>query len=333
MPDKSRPMKVFVSIDIPDIGIEKLRAAGFEVSVWNEDRPITQAELIDASKRNEALLCTSADRIDKHFLYECRHLRIISQYAAGFDNIDLGEATRLGIPVGYTPDAMSAATADVAFGLMIAVSRKMFHMHKTILKGRWGFFRPKADLGMELKNKTLGVFGLGRIGYEMAKRCRGAFDMNIIYCNRTPNEIAEKMLGAKKVTFDELLTFSDVLSVHCKLTDETRGIFNSSTFEKMKRSSIFINTSRGAVHNEDDLFKALENNKIWGAGLDVTNPEPMKPDHPLLNMENVCILPHIGSATMEARNEMSRVAAENIIEFYKSKNVPNILNAEVLTRL
>lgn len=191
------------------------------------------------------------------------------------------------------------------------------------------FFRPKAHLGVELKNKTLGIFGLGRIGMEMAKRCKGAYNMHIIYCNRSQNSLAEELLQARKVSFDELLAQSDVLSVHCSLTDETREIIDRLAFEKMKRTAIFINTARGAIHNEEDLFDALKNNVIWGAGLDVTNPEPMKSDHPLLSMENVAILPHIGSSTIEARNAMSRLCAENIIQGLRGNRLPNIVNPEI----
>jgi glyoxylate reductase len=248
----------------------------------------------------------------------------------GYDNINIAEATRLGIPVGYAPGAMSDATADVAFGLMIAASRKMFYMHKAIEKGEWKDFNPIANLGIELKNKTLGIFGLGRIGLEMGIRCRGAYNMNIIYNNRKPNKDAEKILSARFVSFEELLANSDILSVHCALNNETRGIFNQEAFSQMKRSSIFINTARGGVHNEMDLIDALTSGVIWGAGLDVTNPEPMNSNNPLLSMPNVAVLPHIGSATVEARNQMARLAALNIVEFYKSGTIPNIINPEAL---
>jgi glyoxylate reductase len=321
-----KEVKILVSRQIPEKGIALLRDAGFTVTVWPLDRPMTPSELIEEAKKNTALICLSADKINKDFLNECRHLDIISQFAAGFDNIDIAEATRIGIPVGNAPDAMSDATADIAFGLMLAVSRKMFYMHKTIGKGEWKFFRPMGNLGMEMKKKTLGVFGLGRIGVEMAKRCKGAYEMDIIYHNRGRNETAEKELNAKRVSFDELLRQSDVLSVHSVLNEETRGIFNKAAFDKMKPTSIFINTSRGGVHDEKDLVDALNNGNIWGAGLDVTNPEPMKADNPLLDMENVAILPHIGSATIEARTEMSRQAAVNVLEFYKGNKIPNWLN-------
>lgn len=156
--------------------------------------------------------------------------------------------------------------------------------------------------------------------------------MNIIYCNRKTNPDAERLYGAKQVSFDELLQQSDVISVHSVMSKETKEIFNKDAFGKMKPGSIFINTARGGIHNEKDLIDALNNGTIRGAGLDVTNPEPMKPDNPLLEMENVCILPHIGSATIEARNEMSRMAAENIISYYKNNTVPNIVNPEVLKK-
>jgi glyoxylate reductase len=322
--------KVLISSDLPQIAAELLKKEGFELSAWHLERPMTQVELMAETKKNNALLSLITDTIDEIFLNECRHLDFISQCGAGYDNIDLKEATRLKIPVANTPDAMSQATADIAFGLMIAVSRKMFYLHKTIAKGEWGYFRPKANLGIELRNKTLGVFGMGRIGTEMAKRCVGAFNMKIIYYNRTANPLAEKMLDARFADFETLLKESDVISVHSVLSAETRGIFNKAVFNKMKPTAIFINTSRGAIHHELDLIEALENARIWGAGLDVTNPEPMQAGNPLLSMENVAVLPHVGSGTIEARNEMAKSAAENIIEFYKSGRVSNILNPESL---
>jgi glyoxylate reductase len=307
-----------------------LKKEGFNVSVWPHDWPMKPVELIEEGKIANAFITLSTDTIDKEFLNECRYLDIISQFAAGYDNINIAEATRLGIPVGYAPGAMSDATADVAFGVMIATSRKMFYMHKSITNGEWSYFRPKANLGIELKNKTLGIFGLGRIGMQMATRCKGAYNMKIIYCNRKPNAEAEKILDATYVNFEDLLDESDVLSVHSALNDETRNIFNKNAFTKMKSGSIFINTARGGMHNENDLLEALDTGAIWGAGLDVTNPEPMNSTNPLLSMPNVAVLPHIGSATVEARNEMSRLAAVNIIEFYKHTNVPNIVNPETM---
>jgi len=325
-------IKVFVSSVIPQIGIDMLNQQGFAVSTWDNLTPIPRDILIEKTKECNALLATLTGKLDADFMNECKHLDVISNFGVGYDNIDITEASKLGIAVGNTPGVLTDATADIAFGLMLAVSRKMFFMHKKIKKGEWKHFTPTQNLGVELKNKTLGVFGLGRIGIEMAKRCKGAYNMNVIYHNRKQNTEAEKLLDAKYVSFDELLAQSDVLSVHSALTEDTKGIFNKAAFEKMKPTSIFINTSRGGAHNEEDLTEALTTNKIWGAGLDVTNPEPMQKDNPLLQMENVAVLPHIGSATIEARNGMSRLAAENIIGFYKNGLVPNLVNPEAMKK-
>lgn len=320
------PIQVFITRKIPHIGIEMLRKEGYLVSVWPEERPMTSEELMMASKSTDILLSLGENKLDAYFLQQNQHLKMISQFAVGYDNINIPEATRLGIPVGNTPDVLSEATADIAFGLMIAVSRKFFFNHKMIIEGGWGSFKPMAYLGQELSGKTLGIYGLGAIGMVMAQRCQGAYGMNIIYCNRSSNEFAEEKFNAVKVDFDDLLAQSDVLSVHSVLSDETRGKFNAASFSKMKSSAIFINTARGGIHNEEDLIEALNNKTIWGAGLDVTNPEPMHKDNALLNMENVAILPHIGSATVEARDGMSRLAAENIISYLKSGIIPHCVN-------
>jgi glyoxylate reductase len=325
-------IKVLVTRNIPVLGIDMLRKKGFSVTAWPHERPMTDEELVTEARKHNVILCVSADNIGTDFINTCSHLQMISQFAVGYDNIDVPLATKLGIPIGYAPGAMNEATADIAFGLMIAVARKFFYMHKGILRGEWTYFKPNAYLGIELNNKTLGIFGLGRIGMAMARRCKGAYNMNIIYCNRNVNSEAEKLYGAIRVNFDELLQQSDVISVHSVMSKETKEIFNKDAFSKMKPSSIFINTARGGIHNEKDLNDALNKGTILGAGLDVTNPEPMQINSPLLEMENVCVLPHIGSATVEARNEMSRMAAENIIQFFKNGTVPNIVNPEVLKK-
>lgn len=323
-------LTVFVTRRIPTMGIDLLKEEGFKVKIWPVDRPMTQEELIHEAKQADILLSLGENKIDPHFLQECKHLKMISQFAVGYDNIHIPEATRLGIPVGNTPGVLADATADIAFGLMIAVSRKFFFNHLKIINGGWGAFMPTANLGQELYGKTLGIFGLGSIGSVMAQRCKGAYNMNIIYNNRSRNEQAESDFNARYVEFDYLLAKSDVLSVHSVLSDETRGKFNKEAFTKMKPSSIFINTSRGGVHNEEDLIWALDHKIIWGAGLDVTNPEPMHKDNRLLFMENACILPHVGSATVEARDGMSRLAAENIIHYFKEGYVPHCVNPIVL---
>ena len=319
-------MKVLVCLDIPEIGIALMKKEGLEVTKWDKERPMTPKELDDLTQKHDALLSTGSYRIDVPFLKKHSHLKIISQYAVGYDNIDVDAATSFNIPIANAPNAMTDATADIAFGLILATARKMCYMHKRIIEGEWKFFRPQANLGQELKNKTLGVFGLGTIGMELAKRCKGAYNMDVIYCNRTVNSEAERELNAKKVDFEELLQKSDILSLHCALTDETRNKFDKDAFGKMKKTAIFINTSRGGVHNETDLINALKEREIWGAGLDVTNPEPMKKDNPLLFMENVAVTPHIGSATIDARNRMAEYAAQNIIACYRGEKIPYALN-------
>jgi glyoxylate reductase len=202
-------------------------------------------------------------------------------------------------------------------------------MHKTIERGEWNFFEPTKNLGQELYGKTLGVFGLGRIGARVAHKAKAAYSMNIIYHNRSRNEAAEAELGATYVSFEKLLAQSDVITVHTNLSDETKGIFNQHAFAQMKPNAIFVNTARGGIHNEIDLIAALRHQTIWGAGLDVTNPEPMQRDNPLLSMENVCVLPHIGSATQETREKMALMAAQNIIKALQGEKMPQVINAEV----
>ncbi|SEK56122.1 2-hydroxyacid dehydrogenase [Parapedobacter koreensis] len=322
-------MNIFITRQVPATIKQSLTDQGHKLSEWTEKRDLTPDELIRYAKANDALFSVGGHAIDKQFLTTCSHLRVIALCSVGYDHVDVAAATQLGIPIGNTPGVLSKATADTAFLLMQSVARKAIHKHKEILRGNWGFFDPTADLGVDLQGKTLGIYGLGRIGYEMAKSCRYAFDMPIIYHNRGHHEEAEKELGARRVSFDELLEQSDVLSVHANLSDQTRGMFNRDTFSKMKASAIFINTARGLMHHEADLRDALEKGMIWGAGLDVTNPEPMAPDNPLLEMPNVAILPHIGSATIETRMKMMQLTVENLLAGLRGDPLPYCVNPKV----
>ena len=322
-------MKVFITREIPLVGLAKFKEADITFIQWHEKRELTPAELIEQCLTCDALLSAGYNKLDKGFLNACKHLKVIALHSVGFDNVDVPEASRLKIPVGNTPGIVSGATADTAFLLMLAASRKAFYLHKKIINEGWSFFEPNANLGLELNGKTLGIFGLGKIGFEMAKRCKGAYDMKIIYHNRHKNELAEKELGAEWVSFDDLLARSDVVSVHSNLSPQTRGIFNKDAFSKMKRKAIFINTARGGIHNEADLINALENKLIWGAGLDVTNPEPMQKNNRLLSMPTVAVLPHIGTATDTTRNAMSEMAAENIIAGLSGRKIPFPVNPEI----
>lgn len=322
-------MKVFATRIMPQNGLELLEQEGITVTQWKEKRELTQKELIAHCKDADAVIIAGRTDVTAEFLEACSHLKVVSLYSVGYDHVAIKTATRLGIPVGHTPDVLSKATADTAFLLMQATARKAFYHHRRITEGNWNFFEPLGHLGTDIHAKTLGVFGLGNIGYEMARMCRHAFNMKIIYHNRGHNAKAEKELDAERVSFDELLQQSDVLSVHVNLTSETKGMFNTQALSKMKPNSIFINTARGQVHNEEDLKYALENKMIWGAGLDVTNPEPMDKNNPLLYMENVCVLPHIGSAVKETRDAMMLLATQNVIAGLKGEKLPKCVNPEV----
>ncbi|KAF2337733.1 2-hydroxyacid dehydrogenase [Flavobacterium ginsenosidimutans] len=322
-------MKVFINKNIPEAGIKLLQDKGINFTINPTENVLSREELIKFCNENDALLNVGSNNLDEDFFQQCPNLKGIALFSVGFDSVNIPSANSRKIPVGNTPDVLSRATSDVAFLLMQSVARKSFFNHKRILNNDWGSFDPLANLGQELYGKTLGIFGLGRIGFEMAKKCKAAFGMNIIYHNRSHNETAEKELDAKYVNFETLLSQSDVLSVHSNYTEENNEIFNKNAFAKMKRNAIFINTARGKFQNEKDLFDALTNDIIWGAGLDVTNPEPMKPDNPLLSLSNCCILPHIGSATYEARNAMAVCAAQNIIALFEGKKMPFCVNEEV----
>ncbi|AZA84247.1 D-glycerate dehydrogenase [Chryseobacterium lactis] len=322
-------MKVFINKRIPETGITMLTEAGLEI-ISPEKENMSHEEWLGYCKKADAILSIGNDfKYDKKFFEACPNIKAIALYSVGFDHVDIREATQRHIPVGNTPDVLSRATSDVAFLLMQAVARRASYNFQKVKDGNWDKFDPLHALGQELYGKTLGIFGLGRIGFEMAKKSGNAFDMNIIYHNRHHNEEAERELGATYVSFEELVANSDVLSVHANFTAEHKNLFNRSVFEKMKTNAIFINTARGGFQDEKDLYTALVEETIWGAGLDVTNPEPMSPDHPILKLSNVCVLPHIGSATIEARNGMSRLAAENIIAFSRGKKMRHCANPEV----
>lgn len=316
-------MKVFISGNIAESGLKLLEENNISITKWTEPRQITADELIATCQDFDALVSVGPNKIDAAFLNACSHLKVIGLHSVGFDNVDVAEAKKLNIPIGNTPGVLSGATADTAFLLMLAVSRKAFYLHKKIIKGDWQNYEPTPELGIELNGKTLGVFGMGKIGLEMAKKCIGAYQMQVIYHNRNRNTEAEKEIGARYVSYEELLAQSDVLSVHTALTPETKGKFDLQSFKQMKSNAIFINTARGGIHNEVDLIKALEEKIIWGAGLDVTNPEPMKADNPLLNMESVAVLPHIGSATEETRSAMANLVAKNVIAGLKGEALPH----------
>lgn len=321
-------MKVFLNKPIPEAGMQLLQ--NDEISILIPEKPdLSRAEWLEYCQKSDVVLSVGKNDFDKEFFEKCPNVKAIALFSVGYDNVDILEANKRNIPVGNTPDVLSRATSDVAFLLMQSVGRRASFNFEKVKNGTWRTFNPMENLGQELYGKTLGVYGLGRIGYEMALKCQRAFDMKIIYHNRKPNPELEEKLQAKYVSFEELIATSDVLTIHANYTEEQNQLFNLSVFEKMKSNAIFINTARGGFHNENDLYKALTSEIIWGAGLDVTNPEPMKSSSELLNLSNVCVLPHIGSATYEARNGMAKCAAENIVAFVNGQTMPFVVNKEV----
>jgi glyoxylate reductase len=322
-------MKVYITRVIPEAGLQRLRDAGYAYTLYEGDTELRPEALLEACSVHDALISAGPNKLNEAFFEGTKSLKAISLLSAGFDNVDVAAANRHRVPVGHTPEVLNHAAADTAFLLMLAVSRNAFGNYRRILDGDWGFFRPTSDLGRELHGKTLGIFGMGRIGSELARLCKAAFGMKIVYHNRRRSPEAEAALSAQYLSFDELLAQSDVISLHANLSVETRGLFNAEAFAKMRSGAIFINTARGAMHNEQDLIEALVSERIWGAGLDVTNPEPMSPDNPLLRMNRVCVLPHIGSATVQARDAMAVRAAENVIAGLKGERIPFVINPEV----
>ncbi|NHE55495.1 2-hydroxyacid dehydrogenase [Cyclobacterium plantarum] len=322
-------MKVFINKIIPERGYRMLEEAGIAYTVWKEKPILDRGQAIQFCKGHDAFLSAGQAGLDADFFEQCKHLKVVALHSVGFDGVDIEAATARGIPVGNTPNVLNKATAETALLLMLTVARRALYHHKRIKKGEWGIAKPTEGLGFDLAGKTLGIVGLGRIGAELAAICTRSWGMKILYHNRSSNKRAEEAYGATKVSFDELLEQSDVVSVHTALTEETRGMFGMEQFKKMKSSAIFINTARGGVHQEEELIAALDQKIIWGAGIDVTNPEPMEANNPLLDMDNAVVFPHIGSATKETRDEMTRCAVENIIAGLKGKEIPYPVNPEV----
>lgn len=308
-------MKVFVTRNIPSSGLDKLRAAGHEVVVSEKHGVLTHTELIERLKHEDpdAVLCLLTDRIDGEIFDAAPGAKIFANYAVGFDNIDTGAAAARGVVITNTPDVLTEAVAEHTVSLILSLARRVVEADRFTREGRYEGWGPLLLLGTELKGKTLGIVGGGRIGARVAEILHRGFGMNVIYYDLKQNDILEKEVSAGfKPELDELLRASDVVSVHLPLTDETRRLFNEAAFSKMKPAALFINTARGAVADEAALAKALKEKIIAGAALDVFENEPaVYPE--LLLLPNIILTPHIASATIEARGEMSAVAAENII--------------------
>ncbi|OGM77126.1 hypothetical protein A2210_01340 [Candidatus Woesebacteria bacterium RIFOXYA1_FULL_40_18] len=321
--------KIFVTRKIPGEHLEKLKAAGHEVLVSDVDRPLSGAELVEKVKGIDGLLCLLTDRIDGDLMDAAGpQLKIISNYAVGFDNIDVKAATDRQIPVCNTPsDEVNEAVAEHTWALILALARHIVEADESIRRTGYKGWEPDIFLGSNLVGKTLGIVGLGRIGGMVARRAKG-YNMTVLYNKHEPDPEAEKELGVQFVSLDDLLAKSDFVSMHVPLTDETRHMINKDTLAKMKVGSYLVNTARGPVVEEGALVEALKNGKIKGAGLDVYDDEPnISPE--LIKMQNVVLTPHIASATYEARNKMGEMAVSAILDTFSDKKPQNLVNEEV----
>ena len=321
--------KVLVTRIIPEAGLKMVTDA-CDAEVWPEELPPSRSILLEKVRGVAGILPLITDKIDGEVMDSAGdQLTIISNYAVGFDNIDVQEATHRGIFVGNTPGILTETTADLAFTLLLAVSRRIGEGIDYIRDNKWKTFKPMELLGRDVHNATLGIIGMGRIGIEVARRAKG-FNMDIIYYDyRGRTEIGETV-GAKMCsTIDALFEQADFISLHVPLTTETNHLIGISALSKMKDTSILINTSRGPVVDSDALYEALKSRKIAYAALDVTDPEPIPSNHKLMALSNCLIVPHVGTATIETRSRMAVMAAENLLTGIRGEAPKHLVNPEV----
>jgi lactate dehydrogenase-like 2-hydroxyacid dehydrogenase len=314
--------RVFVSRLIPDVGIQRVQGA-CDATIWTDPMPPPYEVLLDRVNGLDGLLCTLTERIDAQLMDTAGpQLKVISQMAVGYDNIDVKAARERGIRIGHTPGVLTEATADLAFALLLAAARRILEGVEYIRAGKWRTWDPKALLGGDLSGATLGIIGLGRIGKAVARRANG-FNMRILAHSPTcpPNDAAT--VNAQLVDLATLLRESDYVSLHIPLNEQTRHLINEQTLAQMKRTAILINTSRGGVVDQKALYRAVKNGAIGGAALDVTTPEPIPLDEPLLTLPNVLVVPHIGSASQWTRDQMALIAAENLIAGVNNQPLPH----------
>jgi len=285
-------------------------------------------ELLSQSAGIEGLHLIWLDHIDEEYLDAAPNLRVLSTYAVGHDNIDLAACTQRGIPVGFAPNAVTEATADTAFALLLAASRRIKEGVDFVKAGQWGEWSPYTLLGNDVYGKTIGIVGLGRIGQSIARRARG-FNMRIVYHNRRPNPQAEQELGAEYRSLEALLAEADAVVLATPGGADTRHLINKAALGQMKKSAYLVNVGRGTIVDQEALFEALSSGIISGAGLDVTDPEPLPSDHPLLTLENCTIIPHIGTASWETRALMARVSVDNLLRGLRGEKMQFCANPEV----
>ncbi len=321
--------RVFVTRRIPEAGLRQVLEQT-DADLWEEELPPPRDELLRRVAGVEGLLSLLTDRVDDELLDAAGpQLKVVSNFAVGFDNIDVLACTKRGIPVGNTPGVLTETTADLAFALLMAVARRLPEARDYVRDDKWQTWGPLLLLGRDINGATLGIVGFGRIGREMAKRARG-FGMQVLYHDvhrATPEEEAE--LGAESVEMERLLAESDFVSLHTNLSPETHHLLDAAAFSSMKRGAVVINTSRGPVIDHDALYDALKSGHLFGAGLDVTDPEPLRGDHPLVTLPNCLVVPHIASASEATRDRMAEMAAANLLAGLRGERLPTPVDAAV----
>jgi glyoxylate reductase len=311
---------------IPDQGLDLVREF-CDATIWPEELPPPRDVILRETRDADGLLSLLTDPVDGALMDACPRLRVVSNFAVGFDNLDVPAATERGVVMGNTPGVLTETTADFAFALLMAAARRIVEGVEYVRADRWKTWGPMLLMGHDVHGATLGLIGLGRIGAEMARRAAG-FSMRVLYYDVFRREDLEQGLGIQYAPLDDVLAQADFVSVHTPLTPETRHLLNAERFARMKRTAIVINTSRGPVIDTEALTEALRSGVIGGAALDVTEPEPLPADHPLVHMSNCVIVPHIASASNVTRGQMAEIAARNLIAGLKGEPMPAGLNPE-----
>lgn len=317
--------KIYITRKLPDQIVTKLSEI-CEISMWKEeDIPVPRKVLEREIEEIDGLYCLLTEKIDQSLLMKAKNLKIVSNMAVGYNNIDIQTATEKGVMVTNTPDVLTEATADLTFALLMATARRLVEASDYLRKGKWKTWSPMLLTGQNIYESTLGIIGLGRIGEAVARRAKG-FNMNVLYYNRKPKIDAEKELGIQYVELESLLQKLDFICILTPYTAETKNLIDKEQFGLMKNSAILINTARGGIVNESSLYEALKNGQIKAAGLDVFEEEPVSLDNPLLSLPNVVVIPHIGSATERTRMKMATLAAENLLQGVLGQKPKNLVN-------
>jgi glyoxylate reductase len=315
--------RVYVTRRLPDAILDRIRQHADVACFDQEDVPVPRATLLESVRGVDGILTMLTDRVDAE-LFEAAgpQLKVVANMAVGYDNVALEDARRFGVAVTNTPDVLTETTADLVFALILATARRVVEAEKFLREGRWQTWAPMLLTGMDVHGATIGVIGMGRIAQAVVRRAKG-FAMKVIYHSRTRRPDVEEMYGCTYVALDDLLRQADFVVPLTPLSDETKGMIGARELSLMKPTAILINASRGQVVDQQALYDALARRRIWAAGLDVFSEEPIPPDNPLLTLDNVVLLPHIGSATVQTRLKMAAVAADNLIAGITGGNPPN----------